>query len=398
MSLACTIGEAVLYSEDFISSAYERIVWLDSFVSFVFFTEAAVKIIAQGFILGDGAYLRSTSNCIDFLVIVVQVAVFLVNVTASVAGFRSARFVRYVRLARFRWIRILRKFFQFRAIRGAKFHLLVLEAKAEDAPEMIQTIERCRVVFEPRTAEKIEFRLRVLQPEVLRLARGLIDEMYNEQFDPQLAAIYQSQTDPVAQTVQRRYHDIVYDWLALIAEPGQKRAFLAALKNVRDVALDLGPNGIAEEMLNQQCDIGEIINADPFVIPADVKTDTREYKRRVAMENKSFTSTKAAIDKQFTAFQASMTSDDAVEDALNALPLHSVDEDVSLTRARDEQLSVQARNRKRELNSAEASALIRTKLLEAGAIAEEVDEVAPAELEPKGVRSAGVLARFTSKK
>ena len=136
-----------------------------------------------------------------------------------------------------------------------------------------------------------------------------------------MVALYESQTDPIEQTIQKKYRDIVYELLAVVAEPGQKLTFLNTLRNIRDVALELGPQGIADEMLYQRYDLGEIMNIDPYEVPPGMKIDTREYKRNVAKDARSFTSTKAIIDRQFVAFQAQMQSDDKVEDALNALPV-----------------------------------------------------------------------------
>ena len=167
----------------------------------IFVFEAAVKIIAMGFILGDGAYLRDTFNCIDFLVIMLQFILFAVNITTNVTGARSARFVKFARVAKVRVIRVFRRFLQFNAVRGEKFRLMLLEAKAEDTPALSESIERLRVVFEPRSAETMEYNLRVLQPDVLRVAQGLIDELYQEKFDPELVAVYESQTDAVHQMV-----------------------------------------------------------------------------------------------------------------------------------------------------------------------------------------------------
>ena len=204
MSVGCLISESVLYDETFTSSAYTRIVWFNSFVNGIFALEAFVKIVALGFILGDGAYLRDTFNCIDFLVIMLQFILFAVNITTNVTGARSARFVKFMRVATVRVIRIFRRFLQFNAIRGEKFRLMLLEAKAEDTPALSESIERLRVVFEPRSAETMEYNLRVLQPDVLRVAQGLIDELYQEKFDPELVAVYESQTDAVHQTVQKQ--------------------------------------------------------------------------------------------------------------------------------------------------------------------------------------------------
>lgn len=80
------------------------------------------------------------------------------------------------------------------------------------------------------------------------------------------------------------------------------------------MALELGPQGIADEMLYQRYDLGEIMNTDPYEVPPGMKMDTREYKRNVAKDARSFTSTKAIIDRQFAAFQAQMQSDNQVEE------------------------------------------------------------------------------------
>jgi len=403
-SLACLATEQVLYQDDFVSDAYTRIVWFNTAISVLFVGEAFVKICALGFILGDGAYLRDSFNCVDFFVVVVQFFLFIVNVTTNVLGVRSTRLLKFIRLARFRYFRIASRFFRFNSLRSETFNLLVLEAKAEDSPELTESIARARVIFEPSTAETVEYHLRVLQPDILRVATGLIDELYDEQFDPNLTNVIDAQTDAVRQTVQNEYQSIVYEWLALVAEPNQKRNFMNTLKNIRDVALELGPKGVADEMLRQRFAVGEIMNSQLYQVPADFKTNTREYKRRVAKDSKSYTSTKMNINRQFNAFQASMSSDDKVEDALNALPLHAVEEDSALARRLAEQAAVRIRNR--DFSKSMAKRLVHGDLDQrtpadlvkaAQDIADEPetsDVGGASEPKPAPVKSSGLFAKF----
>ena len=403
-SLACLATEQVLYRDDFVSDAYTRIVWFNTAISVLFVGEAFVKICALGFILGDGAYLRDSFNCVDFFVVVVQFFLFIVNVTTNVLGVRSTRLLKFIRLARFRYFRIASRFFRFNSLRSETFNLLVLEAKAEDSPELTESIARARVIFEPSTAETVEYHLRVLQPDILRVATGLIDELYDEKFDPNLINVIETQTDAVRQTVQKEYQSIVYEWLALVAEPNQKRNFMNTLKNIRDVALELGPKGVADEMLRQRFAVGEIMNSQLYEVPADLKTNTREYKRRVAKSSKSYTSTKMNINRQFNAFQASMSSDDKVEDALNALPLHAVEEDSALARRLAEQAAVRIRNR--DFSKSMAKRLVHGDLDQrtpadlvkaAQDIADEPetsDVGGASEPKPAPVKSSGLFAKF----
>ena len=403
-SLACLATEQVLYRDDFVSDAYTRIVWFNTAISVLFVGEAFVKICALGFILGDGAYLRDSFNCVDFFVVVVQFFLFIVNVTTNVLGVRSTRLLKFIRLARFRYFRIASRFFRFNSLRSETFNLLVLEAKAEDSPELTESIARARVIFEPSTAETVEYHLRVLQPDILRVATGLIDELYDEKFDPNLINVIETQTDAVRQTVQKEYQSIVYEWLALVAEPNQKRNFMNTLKNIRDVALELGPKGVADEMLRQRFAVGEIMNSQLYEVPADLKTNTREYKRRVAKSSKSYTSTKMNINRQFNAFQASMSSDDKAEDALNALPLHAVEEDSALARRLAEQAAVRIRNR--DFSKSMAKRLVHGDLDQrtpadlvkaAQDIADEPetsDVGGASEPKPAPVKSSGLFAKF----
>ena len=333
LSLAVLIAEAVTYESAYASDAYARVTSFNLVINAVFFLEASIKILAMGFILGEGAYMRDTFNCIDFLVIFLQFFLLIADLQANVTGARSARFVRYVRLMRVRYFRLFKKFFRFKALRGENFRLMLLEARTEDTPEIAESIEKLKVVFEPSTAEIIEYNLRVLSPEVLRLASGLIAELYDEMFDPALIAAYSSQTDAVHQTVQSENLEEVYEWLASVAEPGQKRVFLNTLINIRDVGLQMGHDGVAEEMRRQRYDSAEISNSIPYVADAAAGGETvKSYKRKVLRDAKatSFTSTKAAIGSQFDVFTASLTNDDKVEDALNSLPLVSVSEDKQL--------------------------------------------------------------------
>jgi hypothetical protein len=402
LSFGTIVAEAVLYDSEFISDAYVRITWFTTTLNCVFFLEAAVKIIAMGFILGDGAYLRDTFNCIDFLVIVLQFMLILVNIATNVTGARSARFVKFVKLARIRYFRLFRRMLRLHALRGDTFRLLVLEAKAEDPPEIAEAIQRLHVVFEPSSAEVIEYHLRVLPPDVLRLARGLIEEMYHEKFDADLVAVYESQTDPVKQTVQKQYQELVYEWLATVAEPGQKRAFMNTLKIIRDVGIELGPEGVADEMIRQEYPIGEILNAEIYKEPEGIKTTTKDYKRKLKKGTtaSSFTSSKALISKQYTAVQAAITSDDKVEDALNALPLHSVDEDQALIQRQAELDAVKIRNK--TFDAEEAAKLVREQFTTStpanGDNPSTEGQEPNVPVGPAPIKSAGLLAKFRRKK
>jgi hypothetical protein len=331
--------------------------------------------------LGEGAYMRDTFNCIDFLVIFLQFLLLIVDISSNVTGARSARFVRYIRFARIRYLRLFRRIFKFNALRGPNFRLMWLEARAEDTVEIAQAIERGRVVFEPATAETIEYTLRVLPPDVLRLACGLIDEMYNEMFDPALVAAYSQQTDAVHQTVQEANKDLVYEWLATVAEPGQKRVFMTTLTNIRNVGARLGAEGVAREMARQRYDSVEISNADAFVIPETDggKDSAKAYKRRALRDAKSssFASTKATISKQFDMFHTSLTNDDKVEDALNALPLLSVNEDEQMRELYKSKLALEQRLMVSDIE-VDAPRAARAKAIKAEAAKAEAEAAAPA--------------------
>ena len=74
------------------------------------------------------------------------------------------------------------------------------------------------LVYDLESLATLRLYSRVLQPDILRVATGLIDELYDEQFDPNLTNVIDAQTDAVRQTVQNEYQSIVYEWLALVAE------------------------------------------------------------------------------------------------------------------------------------------------------------------------------------
>ena len=93
------------------------------------------------------------------------------------------------------------------------------------------------------------------------------------------------------------------------------------LKNIRDVARELGPKGVADEMLRQRLPSAKL-EFELYQVPADFKTNTREYKRRAAKDSKSYTSTKMNINRQFNAFQASMSSDDRWRTPFSTLLSH----------------------------------------------------------------------------
>jgi len=156
-------------------------------------------------------------------------------------------------------------------------------------------------------------------------------------------------------------------------------------------------------MIRQQYPIGEILNAEIYKEPEGVKTTTKDYKRKLKKGTtaSSFTSSKALISKQYTAVQAAITSDDKVEDALNALPLHSVDEDQSLVQRQAELAAVKIRNK--TFDADEAAKLVREQFGAASAPANGENpstegQDADVPVGPAPVKSAGVLAKFRRKK
>jgi uncharacterized protein (DUF849 family) len=200
-------------------------------------------------------------------------------------------------------------------------------------------------------------------------------------FDPALVAAYSQQTDAVHQTVQEANRELVYEWLATVAEPGQKRAFLNTLTNIRDVGARLGAEGVAREMARQRYDSVEISNADAFVIPetAGGIGSAKAYKRQALRGAKasSFASTKVTISKQFDMFHASLTNDDKVEDALNALPLLSVNEDEQMRELYESKLALEQHLKESDID-VDAARAVRTKAIKAEAAEAEAAAPAPA--------------------
>lgn len=84
----------------------------------IFLCEAIIKIIAMGFVMHPGAYLRSTANCFDFFIV-------LVSVFVEVSNTSELKFMRSFRLFRaLRPLRLINRVKRMRLLIATLIHVL----------------------------------------------------------------------------------------------------------------------------------------------------------------------------------------------------------------------------------------------------------------------------------
>ncbi|RLN21075.1 hypothetical protein BBJ28_00010562 [Nothophytophthora sp. Chile5] len=106
--------------------------WFDSILTVLFMLEVAIKIVATGFVLHDGAYLRNSWNVMDFAI-------------TAVAGFFMGQ-----GSSKFKFVKTLRTFRALRPLRminrnpGLK---LVVSSLIASIPQILNVIMVCLLVF-----------------------------------------------------------------------------------------------------------------------------------------------------------------------------------------------------------------------------------------------------------
>lgn len=95
MIFANTVKLAVeTYYLDFPLKVFEQV---DYLFTAVFAFEAAVKILAMGFCMDSGAYLRLPDNCVDLLIVIVSIADNCLTDSTSLKQLKVLRLLRTLR-------------------------------------------------------------------------------------------------------------------------------------------------------------------------------------------------------------------------------------------------------------------------------------------------------------
>ena len=223
-----------------------RVDVINDFFTVAFVLEAALKIIALGFVLGRHAYLRDTFNCLDFAVVLMSVILWIAeNGGDALGGIRSARFFKYLKFFKLKYVRFLRIGLQLRNMSGGHLAAIYRKAIEPDSAKVRAVMKKARAVFTERHCEKIHANLRDLPGPVADGAADLIEELWREGYDPEAIVLCSQQMHAVRHNVNPENLELVYEWLAFQAKHGEKTAFLDAMIYARDAMARLGNDGAA---------------------------------------------------------------------------------------------------------------------------------------------------------
>jgi hypothetical protein len=222
-----------------------RVDVINDFFTVAFVLEAALKIIALGFVLGRHAYLRDTFNCLDFAVVLMSVILWIAeNGGDALGGIRSARFFKYLKFFKLKYVRFLRIGLQLRNMSGGHLAAIYRKAVEPDSAKVRAVMTKARAVFAERHFEKIHANLRDLPGPVADGAADLIEELWREGYDPEAIILCSQQMHAVRHNVNPENLELVYEWLAFQAKHGEKTAFLDAMIYARDAMAGLGNDGV----------------------------------------------------------------------------------------------------------------------------------------------------------
>eukprot|EP00602_Paraphysomonas_sp_CaronLab_P008605 CAMPEP_0185034492 /NCGR_PEP_ID=MMETSP1103-20130426/24443_1 /TAXON_ID=36769 /ORGANISM="Paraphysomonas bandaiensis, Strain Caron Lab Isolate" /LENGTH=1644 /DNA_ID=CAMNT_0027571169 /DNA_START=197 /DNA_END=5132 /DNA_ORIENTATION=+ len=106
---------------------------LDITLTMIFTAEMVIKVIALGFILGDGAYLRTSWNVLDFIVVVISLIGTFSNSNSQLTALRSLRALRGLR--------------PLRVINRAPGLKIVVNAMFASIPDVMNVVAFCFLFF-----------------------------------------------------------------------------------------------------------------------------------------------------------------------------------------------------------------------------------------------------------
>eukprot|EP00945_MAST-04E_sp_MAST-4E-sp1_P008438 g8438.t1 len=128
-SLALAVDSPLLEGGNTFSRVLEVLDWI---LTIIFFLEMMLKIVASGFVLHRGSYLRNSWNMLDFLIVIISVL--------SKSGNAS----------KYKWLKSLRTFRALRPLRmisRAPGMKLVVQAMLAAMPEMVNVVLVCILIF-----------------------------------------------------------------------------------------------------------------------------------------------------------------------------------------------------------------------------------------------------------
>ena len=218
-----------------------RVDVINDFFTVTFVGEAALKIIALGFVLGQHAYLRDTFNCLDFMVVIMSVILWIAeNGGDALGGIRSARFFKYLKFFKLKYIRFLRIGLQLRNMSGGHVAAMYRKAREPDSVRIKQVMKKAKMVFHEKYCEIMHSNLRDLPTMVCDGAIDLIEELWKEGYDPESVMLVSQQLHAVRHNVNPENLETVYEWLAFHAKHGEKTAFLDSMIVSRDFMASVG--------------------------------------------------------------------------------------------------------------------------------------------------------------
>ena len=251
----------------------ERIDMINDFFTVAFVLEAVLKIIALGFVLGQHAYLRDTFNCLDFVVVLMSVILWIAeNGGDALGGIRSARFFKYLKFFKLKYVRFLRIGLQLRNMSGGHVAAIYRKAREPDSDRIKQVMKKARHVFAEKYCEKMHANLRDLPSEVCDGAIDLIEELWKEGYDPEQIMTVSQQLHAVRNNVNPENLETVYEWLAFHAKHGEKTAFLDTMIYSRDLMAQIGDEAVRELMSKH----GSATRPEEFTMPPEEKAFAKD--------------------------------------------------------------------------------------------------------------------------
>jgi len=146
---------SILGDQDVPEDVKDVCAYLDMIFTFVFLSECVMKVIALGFVLHKGAYLRDAFNCLDFFIVCVALLSLLGSL--GVSWVKNLRMLRYLRFLRLRYLRVLRL-----VLRVAKEHgpAIMEEVRRQDSKKVVQVMAKANTMFDRKVQGPIHAALR----------------------------------------------------------------------------------------------------------------------------------------------------------------------------------------------------------------------------------------------
>jgi hypothetical protein len=257
-----------------------RLAALNDFFTVLFCAECAMKILALGFVLGENAYLRNTFNCVDFLVVLLSILLWISAGDGALGGMRSARFFKDLKFFKLKYIRFLRIGLRMRQMTGGHMAAIYRKAIEPDTSKVKAAMKKAKMLFDANVCMEIHGNLRNLSKDISDSAVDLIDEFYREGFDPVAIVTVSQQLHAVRRSVNKELLEFVYNWLAFHAKHAEKTAFLGTLVQSRDIMATLGSKKMEVEMKKSGMARNEVyeMTGDEATLSKDMANELRRRK------------------------------------------------------------------------------------------------------------------------